>query len=746
MAIQEFGYATGRITPNVCLGYYIYLNAGSTYQFTASASNGSTLDTAMQIYSQGVNQLLYGNDSNGSSNAQITFKAATSGIYFIIVGAGSPGSTGDFRLSAAIDTTPNQTIEYQNNINTIGALKIGDSINSIVDFAGDHDWFKITLQEGTQYRFNLSGAGSSNLYNSSLALRDMQGNLISSNENISSTNLNSEIIFTASKSGDYFLDASGYWRWTGSYQLSATEMSSPSVVTSVSLSSSTGKVSGTLNTGDTLYTEVDFSNAVVVAGHPTITLNIGGSRVEASYDSGSGSKTLFFKYTIQTGQTDTNGISIDANGISLASGSILDMNGKSVQLSHSSVADNGTYKVDTTAPTASVSSILHSDLGTTDTSFTWNTVTTDHTIGLKGNVESGCTVYVYDGSTLLGAAATTGDTWSYTTTYLANGDHNINIHAIDSAGNVSNISGGLVKVDQHWSTTSGWGSINVLSALNQATGVIYSDTTNTINPSWGINQGNFDDAWHYGYTGNGVTIALIDTGLDFSNKDITAKISRFSYDFVNNDTNANDENGHGTLVASEIAALNNGIGITGAAYDSELMILKALDSNGIGNTSTVCTAVQYAVDHGADIINMSLAGSDDVAYQTALQYALDHNVLVIMAAGNNGNTTPLSPAIYAQQFSNCIAVGATQCDLLTGTQSFASFSNQAGSNSAYNYVDASGVGVYGYGLYGGTYLSSGTSMAAPYVTSEAAILLSANSSLNATQIAQAISGTTQVIL
>ena len=74
-------------------------------------------------------------------------------------------------------------------------------------------------------------------------------------------------------------------------------------------------------------------------------------------------------------------------------------------------------------------------------------------------------------------------------------------------------------------------------------------------------------------------------------------------------------------------------------------------------------------------------------------------------------------------------------------QSLAAFTNQAGSTTAYSYVDASGIGVYGYGLSGGTYIQDGTSMTAPYVTSAAAISLSANASLSAAQIAQFISGT-----
>ena len=745
MAIQEFGYALGSITSNACLGYYVYLSAGQTYQFKATATNGSKLDTAMQIYSQGVNQLFYNNDSNGSSDSQITFNAATSGFYYIFVGAGSTGSTGSFRLSAAIDTAPVRTIEYSGDNKTVGSLAVNNHINSIIDFAGDHDWFKITLLEGSQYKFNLSGSGTSALANASLVLRDQVGRAIALNDDISSSNLNSEFTHTATRSGDYFLDASGFWRWTGSYTLSATELTRSTEITSVSLGNSIGKQNSTLNLGDTLYIDVNFSNSVIVTGSPTLGINIGDSIVLATYESGSGSGVLRFKYTIQAEQNDSNGISIADNAIALSQGKILDAQGNAVILAHSGEADNLNYKVDTTAPLASVSSLLHTDLEMTDTTVNWNSITADHTIGLSGTVEAGSAVYLYDGSTLLGSANTLGTTWSYKTPYLANGIHTLNIHAVDAAGNESTIAGGAITINQQWSSMSGWGALNVLSALNDVTGILHADTTTSTSSTWGINQGNFDDAWHYGYTGNGVTIALIDTGIDFNNNDLTRKISRWSWDFVNNDNNPMDDNGHGTFVASEIAALNNGVGLTGAAFDAELMVLKAMDASGSGYSSTVCKAVRYAVDKGADIINMSLAGNDYSGYQAALQYAQEHDVLVVMAAGNNGNSTPLAPANYAQLFSNCIAVGATQFDI-NGVQSLAAFSNQAGSTSAYNYVDASGVGVYGYGLHGDTYISEGTSMAAPYAASEAAILLSANAGLSATQIAQAITGTTHAIL
>jgi subtilisin family serine protease len=197
-------------------------------------------------------------------------------------------------------------------------------------------------------------------------------------------------------------------------------------------------------------------------------------------------------------------------------------------------------------------------------------------------------------------------------------------------------------------------------------------------------------------------------------------------------------------VASEIHAANNGVGLTGAAYGSNLMSLKVLDASGSGSSTTICTGIRYAIDHGAKVINMSLGGGHNTDYQAALQYASDHNVVVVMAAGNSGAADPLDPAAYAKQFSNCIAVGALSCDT-TNHLAMTSFSNKAGSGP-YGYVDAAGQGVWGYGLDGKVYAWNGTSMAAPLVASEAALIWSANSNLTAAQVVSAITDSAHAVI
>ena len=191
-----------------------------------------------------------------------------------------------------------------------------------------------------------------------------------------------------------------------------------------------------------------------------------------------------------------------------------------------------------------------------------------------------------------------------------------------------------------------------------------------------------------------------------------------------------------------MVAANNGIGLTGAAYDAQLMVLKALDSKGEGTTANIASAINWAVDHGANVINMSLGWTGpDSLLESALQNAKNHGVIIAVAAGNSSGSSPDYPAAYAQSISTVISVGASSIKSASSF-SFTSFSNQAGSSSPYNFVDAPGQSVLGYALNSSIQKWSGTSMSAPLVAAEAADLLSANAGLSSDQIVTAIvSGT-----
>lgn len=275
-----------------------------------------------------------------------------------------------------------------------------------------------------------------------------------------------------------------------------------------------------------------------------------------------------------------------------------------------------------------------------------------------------------------------------------------------------------------WSSSSGLGEISVVKALDLATGVALPDIAPPIAEEWGINSVKFQDAWAAGYTGKNIVIADIDTGVDLHNSALTHNLSQYNWNFIDNNNNVQDDNGHGSFTASELvaAASSNNNGVIGGAYDAQLMVLKALDASGKGSNNDIAAAVTYAVDHGANVINMSLGGlsSPDSTLQSALQYASSHGVVVAIAAGNSGARSPDYPGAYAQNVNDVVVVGATQQS--GSAMTLAGFSNRAGSSTAYNYVDAPGVKLQGYNAIGQAVTESGTSMATPLTAAEAAVV------------------------
>jgi subtilisin family serine protease len=266
---------------------------------------------------------------------------------------------------------------------------------------------------------------------------------------------------------------------------------------------------------------------------------------------------------------------------------------------------------------------------------------------------------------------------------------------------------------------------------------------------WALNSINAPEAWAQGYTGQGVIVAVVDTGVDFNHPELNSQIyvnpgeiagngidddhngyvdDTSGWDFYSNDNYADDGNGHGTHVAGIIAAAANGFGVTGVAPGAKIMPVRVLGSDGSGSSNSVAAGIRYAVDNGADIINMSLGGSLSTVIQSAIQYAQQHNVLVVSAAGNDSGAMPTYPARLSASLSNLISVGA-----YNSSNVHASFSDLVGASGAVQ-VDAPGVAIYSTYLNGQYATLSGTSMATPEVSGLAALTLSANPSLTAAQL------------
>jgi type VII secretion-associated serine protease mycosin len=164
-----------------------------------------------------------------------------------------------------------------------------------------------------------------------------------------------------------------------------------------------------------------------------------------------------------------------------------------------------------------------------------------------------------------------------------------------------------------------------------------------------------DRAWDISQ-GSGITVAVVDTGVDLDHPDLSGRLIA-GHNFVSNNSNPQDDVGHGTMVAGIIAAdRNNHRGIAGIAPLAKVMPVKVLGSDGSGTDADIAAGITWATDHGADIINLSLGGAgDDPALRAAVAYAIAHDVVVVAAAGNDGAETVGYPASYP----GVIAVSAT---------------------------------------------------------------------------------------
>jgi len=284
---------------------------------------------------------------------------------------------------------------------------------------------------------------------------------------------------------------------------------------------------------------------------------------------------------------------------------------------------------------------------------------------------------------------------------------------------------------------------------------------NLDNPNYGGIQ--MEEAWEIQTGSASVVVAVVDTGVAYQNystrwkkyylaPDLANTVFVSGYDFVESDTHPNDDNSHGTHVTGTIAqSTNNGVGVAGVAFNTAIMPVKVLDSNGSGTYAAVASGITWATDHGAKIINLSLGGpSPSSTLENAVKYAYEHGVTVIAAAGNDGSSVISYPAAYD---AYVIAVGATRYDETRAYYSNYGASLDLVAPGGDTRVDQNGDG-YGDGVLQNTFnpntkntadfgywFFQGTSMATPHVSGVAALLLARGNAGIPDEIRAALQGT-----
>jgi len=199
---------------------------------------------------------------------------------------------------------------------------------------------------------------------------------------------------------------------------------------------------------------------------------------------------------------------------------------------------------------------------------------------------------------------------------------------------------------------------------------------------WGLKTTNVEGAWQRGAQGQGVKVAVLDTGADDHNENLRPNLDwDEAKSFIASESTATDLNGHGSHVAGLIAAAANDTGTIGVAPDATILPVKVLDDTGYGDDAGILAGMQYAADHHAKVINMSLegfaTGPDEIAlYQLAIDYCNGKGAIVVTATGNDG-MDPNQNGVFLlpQQCKGVIAVSGVGPLNQQNFDTFSNFSN-----------------------------------------------------------------------
>ncbi len=255
---------------------------------------------------------------------------------------------------------------------------------------------------------------------------------------------------------------------------------------------------------------------------------------------------------------------------------------------------------------------------------------------------------------------------------------------------------------------------------------------------WGLQKINAESGWSVTTGTSQTVIAVIDTGVNYDHEDLVGKVIK-GYNFVDNTADPMDDQypGHGTACSGVIGALtDNGLGIAGLDWNTKILAVKALDSDGSGSHADVAAAIHYSADHGAAVLSMSFGDTQGSStLRSAVDYAYAQGCLLVASAGNDGVTTPAYPAGYTDKV---IAVAATDSNDRRSVWN----SSQSSNYGTWITVSAPGTDIFTLQRSSPWYRSlSGTSFSCPFVAGLAGLLLGLHPTWGQSEVTDQIKST-----
>lgn len=253
---------------------------------------------------------------------------------------------------------------------------------------------------------------------------------------------------------------------------------------------------------------------------------------------------------------------------------------------------------------------------------------------------------------------------------------------------------------------------------------------------WGVTKVQSPEVYNEGFSGQGMKVAILDTGIDKSHEDLYANV-KGGFSVFSDDANSDpfyDENGHGTHVAGTVAAVDNDLGVLGVARHAELYAVKVLNNSGSGSYEGIARGIEWSIQNGMDIVNMSLGGSSSSAIlEEWSNLAYDEGLLLVAAAGNSGNRAGRNDTVgYPAKYDSVIAVAATDQN-----DRRASFSSTGPTVE----LSAPGVSILSTTPNNSYDSYNGTSMASPHVAGVAALVWEAKSNLTNVELRELLQQT-----